>query len=280
MGHNVTPEFLTTLNIPILAGRNFAAGDDEYSVIVDELFAQRYFKKGEAVGAEMWFRKSGPRPGEPWYRIIGVAARANLRGLEQRDEFPLVYHYGPVDSGQNLMYTILLRSSRPTESVVRDMRAKIREIDPRLPLSYTGSLASALDDMLLDRKGVTALLVAFAGVALLLSGIGVFAVLAREVSQRKKEFVIRLAIGSTRHRLLALVLSQASWRTVLGLMLGLFGAVYLTRFLESRLFDIGALDLSTHITALLILLVVSLCSSGIPALWATKVNPMETLKTD
>ncbi len=277
MWHSVSTEFLATMDISLLEGRHFQPGDSEYAIIVDELFARRYFGDGDVLGAEMYFRKGGPHPGEPWYRVIGVCSRANLLGLEQRDESPILYGHQAVDEG-GWSYTVLLRTSRSAGNVIHDMRTKLREIEPGLPLSYAGPLDEKLDELLTGRKAITYLLLSFSGLALLLSIIGVYAVLSYDVSQRRKEIGIRRAIGAGRSCVLKMILRQGASKTGIGLALGLLASLYFTRFLENQLFDVTAVDPWTYLATLLIFLLVALAASYIPARRAVRVDPLESLR--
>ncbi len=275
----VSPEFFTTMGIPILEGRSFNAGDIQYTAIVDELFARRYFGDRSPVGAEIHGSHKGPGPKQRWHRIVGVAGRANLRGLEQWDGVPIIYSNEPIEFG-DLEYTILLRVSRPAEGVVRDMRAKIHEIDPRLPLSYAGPLDEALDEMLLSRKGITLLLVSFAALALFLSLTGVYAVLAYDVSQRGREIGIRKALGSSRQRIHSMILKTGLAKTFTGLGLGIVGALFLSRFLESFLFGVARLDTATYVGSVSLFVFAALLACYLPARRAANVDPLETMAAE
>ncbi len=278
--HTVTPELFTTMGIPILEGRSFNSGDDHNSIIVDELFARRYFKDRSPVGAEVHWNPTSPPPlGQPWQRIVGVAARVNFLGQEQRDGVPFEYQCWPIDAG-GWEYTILLRTSRDTEGVIRDMRATLREIDPRLPLSYASSLQESLDEMLLSRKGITLLLLSFAGLALLLSLLGVYAVLAYDVLQRRREIGIRMALGASKQQVYLLILRNGLMKTFIGLGLGIFGSTVLSRFLSSFLFDITSFDLLTYIATVSLFVIAALAACYLPARRAANLDPLKILTVE
>lgn len=276
VGHNVSPEFFTTMGMPILEGRDFLAGDTPKIAIVDELYARRFFPASSAVGAALPQRWNQPAD---WPIIVGVVGRANLKGLEERDGIPITYSSSPINEGW-WEYSILLRTSRPSADTIREMRATLHEIDPRLPLSYARPLDEALDEMLIGRKGVTVMLLSFAGLAVLLSALGIYSVLAYDVQQRRREIGIRSAIGASQGSILSLILRQGSSKAAVGLGLGLVGSFFLTRFLEVRLFDITALDVPTYLIATSGVMLVALLASFIPALRAVRINPVEALKSE
>lgn len=275
IGNTVSPEYFDTIGIPILEGRNFNQGDGFDSVIIDELFARRYFKSHSAVGAEI-YPGNQPPSGRPWKRIIGVAKRANLQGLEQRDGLPCIYYFMD-NRKQSPLFTMLLRTSRSPEDVIKDVWIKLREIDPRLPLGKVETLQDSIDNMLLDRKGMTLLLASFAGLALLLSVVGIYAVLAFDILQRRREIGIRVAIGSSKKQVLRLILKESLMKASVGLVLGLGGAFALSHYLSSLLFDITPLDPITYIIVSSILFAGALIASYLPAHKAANYDPLKAL---
>lgn len=277
--HLVTGSFFQTMGISMLDGRTFQTGDYEVGYIVDETFAQRFLKGRAAIGAELYLDNKPPVTGQNWRRIIGVVSRANMRGLEQRDGNPIVYTLME-DLQGSWSFTILLRTNRQTGDVIKDMQTKLRDIDPRLPLSEVETLQDALDGMLLARRGITILSGAFAGLALLLSVMGIYAVLAYDVLQRRKEIGIRKALGATIGQLISMILLQGLAKTVIGLGLGLVGAIATSHYLKSHLFDLKPFDPVTYLALSGFLLLVGLAASYIPAHRAGKVDPMDALRLE
>ncbi len=275
----VSAEFMEAMGISFVEGRDFRPGDHEQTVIVDELFAKRYLKHREALGTEMWFKKGGPPQGFPWYRVVGVTSKANLRGLEERDGLPIVYTLFSESSGSH-GFSFYLRSNRPSGALIRDMQAKLYEIDPRLVLGSARSLDQSIDELLTSRKGITALLVAFAALALGLSIIGVYAVLAYDVAQRRREIGVRGAIGASRMVVMKMILQQGLWKAAIGLGFGVLLSLYLTRFLESMLFDVSALEISVYVVSTVVFLLIAVAASYVPARRAMQVDPMEALKEE
>jgi ABC-type antimicrobial peptide transport system permease subunit len=177
-------------------------------------------------------------------------------------------------------FNVLVRSPRPVDDVLRDMRTKLREIDPALPLYVTGSLQEGIDNMLMPRRGIMLLLGTFSGLALLLAGIGLYGVLAYDVSQRTREIGIRGALGAARGQILTLILRQSIWKTGFGLILGLVGAFILSRSMRALLFDITPADPIAYFAVCGALLTVAALASWLPARRAARVDPMIALRAD
>jgi predicted permease len=279
--NGISSDYFTTMGIRLRGGRVFRDDDDFRNgpvVIVDQAFAERYFAGRDVLGQELVLSTNPPPEGRPWIRIIGVVARANLTGLEGRDGCPFVY--APIDQLPSSGCSILLRTGRAEADVVAEMRARLRAIDPTLPLQDTGTLASSLDAMLGTRRALMLLLGLFAGLALLLAAVGLYGVLNYDVSQRTREIGLRGAIGASRGQIVALILGQGLWKAALGLVAGLIGAVFLTRFLRKLLFDVSPLDPVAFLAVTALLLLVALLASWLPARRAAKVDPVIALRAE
>ena len=277
----VSPDYFATMGIRLRAGRVFR-DDDELRknpvAIVDDAFAERYFAGRDVVGQELALGASPPPDGMPWIRIIGVVARANLAGLEGRDGWPFVYL--PFNQQPSLAFTILIRSPRLESDLQNEMRARVRAVDPTLMPYGTGTLSAGLDYMLGNRRALMLLLGLFAGLALVLAGVGLYGVLNYDVSQRTREIGIRGAIGATRGQIIELILGQGMLKTALGLVAGLAGAVFLTRFLRKLLFDVSPIDPVAFVAVTVLLLLVALLASWLPARRAAKVDPVIALRAE
>lgn len=275
----VSPEYFAAMGIRLLEGRAFTAADTQpgarRTFIVDQNFAKKHYAGRSAVGEVFMMGGPNTKP-EQLPLIIGVVAPAKLSGLEDVSGTPFVF--GPM--GTAPAFSLVLRTSRPAGVIVPLMREKLRSVDPSAPLYITGSLQENLDGMLANRRGVMWLLGAFAGIALLLSAVGIYGMLAYDVSQRTREIGIRGAIGATRGQIVALILRQGLWKTGAGLAIGLGGAFYLSRYLGSLLFEVKPTDPVVFAGVSLLLLLVALLASWLPARRAAKIDPVVALRAE
>ena len=277
----VSPDFFAAMGIRVLEGRGFTEADDfskDPVVVVDQAFIEHYSANRIVLGREL-----GPGAGERpanyvWPRIVGVVNRANLRGLEQRDSLPFIFL--PTNGWRTPGFNVVVRSPRPAADILQDIRTKLRAIDPTLPLYATGSLQEGIDSMLMRRRGIMLLLAVFSGLALLLAAIGLYGVLAYDVTQRTREIGIRGALGATRAQIVTLILNQSIWKTACGLGAGLIGSWFLTRSLQALLFDITASDPLSYLAVGATLLLVAGLASWLPARRAATVDPIIALRAD
>lgn len=277
VGLAVSPGYFGAMGIRLLEGRDFNAADTASGprrvFIVDQNFARKYFPGRSAVGQAVG---GGPNlPPEQWPRIVGVVAAAKLFGLEDSGTPVAFMPMGPAAA-----FSLVLRTSRPAKEMVPLMRAKLRSVDSSAPLYHEGSLAEELDWMLSNRRGVMWLLGAFAGIALILSAVGLYGMLAYDVAQRTKEIGIRGAIGASRGQIVGLILRQGLSKTGLGLVIGLGGAFYLSRYLGSMLFEVKPTDPPVFAGVAFLLLVVALLASWLPARRAAKIDPVVALRAE
>ena len=274
----ISPEYLATMGIRLLEGRNFTAADQlpgaRQVLMVDRNFAKRYGSDRSVVGRTLVGDPKDPNK-DPM--IIGVVDVAHVGSLEDSKEEP--FAYWPIDTPRGGL-SMEFRTQRRMQEVLPMIRAKLREVDPALPIYGDKTFRAQLDDHAANRRGVMWLLGAFAGIALLLSAVGIYGMLAYDVTQRTKEIGIRGAIGATRGQIVMLILRQGLWKAGIGLAIGLAGAFYLSRFLRSQLYDVQSTDPVIFIGVTLLLLLVALLASWLPAKRAAKVDPMVALRCE
>ncbi len=160
------------------------------------------------------------------------------------------------------------------------LRAKVHAVDPALPLFDTGALADAVGSSFDSRRAVMLLLAAFAALALFLSALGIYGVLAYDVSQRTREIGMRSAIGASRGQIATLILQQGLWKGGIGVVLGLIGAVLLSSSMTTLLFNVQPTDPGVYAAVSLVLIAVALLASYLPARRASRIDPLIALRDE
>jgi len=244
---------------------------------ISRTFARKFFPNGSAVGGKFTF---GGRPDKPedWPTIIGVVKDVPHNGVEEKSGNPFVYQI--MRGGQPAGLTLFLRTTRPAADVVSALRSQVRAIDPALPLFEAGGLDEAVDSSFDNRRAVMLLLAAFAGLALFLSALGIYGVLAYDVSQRTREIGVRSAIGASRGQIAGLILRQGLWKGGIGVVLGLFGAALLSRSMTSLLFNVRPTDPVVYAAVSSLLIAVALLASYLPAQRASRIDPLIALRDE
>jgi putative ABC transport system permease protein len=274
-----SPEYLATLRLRLVEGRFLEAADAQPGrrvFVVDETFAKKYFPGKSAVGGRFSF-SGRPQNEAEWPTIVGVVRNVPHNGVEERSGNPIVYQ---VLGGRPGGVSLFLRTERPADEVIALMRQKLRAIDPATALYDTGPLQKFMDASFNQRRAVMILIVSFAGTALFLSALGIYGVLAYDVSQRTREIGVRGAIGASHHQIIGLIMRQGLWKTGLGLVIGVVGALLLSRSMQSLVFDLSPTDPRAYIAVSLLLLLVAILASYLPARRAARINPIEALRTE
>ena len=275
-----SPSYLETLHIPLREGRWFTDADaagGRRVYVVDETFARRYFPDGSALGQHVTFGAVPAKP-EDWPEIVGVVGDVRHLGVEEDSGNPFLYH--PLQQTPIGGLSILIRTTRSPQEVLAIVRDKVAAIDPALPVFQTGTMEGVISESFSSRRGIMLLLVSFAIVAVVLSAIGIYGVLAYDVSQRTREIGIRGAVGATSAQIVSLILKQGVWRTSVGLALGLVGAVAFSRFIASMLFEIAPTDPVVYVAVSALFLLVSVVASYLPARRAALIDPMNALRVE
>jgi predicted permease len=274
----VTPDYLDTLGLTLLEGRFYNEADltsGRAVFVVDQSFAERYFPNRSAIGGKFSFG-GVPQDGAEWPEIIGVVKDVPHNGVEERSGNPFIYQV--MTGGQPGVLTLFLRTDRPANDVVNAMRDKVRAIDPAIPLFEAGPLAEAVDSSFDSRRALMLLLAAFAGLALFLSALGIYGVLAYDVSQRRREIGVRGAIGASRGRITGLVLSQGLWKAAVGVVIGLVGAALLSSYMTSLLFEVEPTEPMVYVVVSAVLVAVAGLASYLPAHRAARIDPLLALR--
>jgi len=269
-----TPGYFNAMGMPILKGRGFESTDTSSSLpiaIVDESLARRYSPQGDLVGKRL-------RIGDgPWLTIVGVVPNVKNRKL---DEAAWPYVYRPYSQWVRRETMLVVRSDLDPATIAGNIRQEVAKLDPELPLSRVSTIRQAMDRSLVTTRLTNWLLTGFAATALLLALTGIYGVMSLNVANRRSEFGIRLALGAQTTNVLRLILGQGLRLAVVGVALGVIAAIALTRLLQGLLFGISAGDPLTFVVIAMLLVGVALLACWIPARRATKVDPLEALRSE
>jgi predicted permease len=279
----VSPDYFRALGIPLVKGRFFSPSDkvegekDPMLVIINETMAKQYFGDKDPIGSRI--QTGDPNPKAPWETIVGVVGNVKYSGL---DSAPGPTIYVPYNEngwvGWSREMYLVVRSSGNAPDLVPAIRSQLAMIDSTLPLAQVRTMEELLDESLVQQRFRTWLISGFAALAMLLSAIGLYALISYSVSQRTREIGVRVALGAQRSNVLRMVLTEGLQLLGFGLLLGLFGAFFSTRIIQSLLFSTSATDALSFFATSLTLIAVALLACYIPARRATKVNPMVALR--
>ena len=282
-------DYFRTMRIPLLDGRYFTADDRSGAplvVIVNQTLARRSWPGRRAVGKRM--HVGPPNSGLPWATVVGVVADTKLGSP---DEPSIDQWYTPAEqpatlygSGSTGALTdpaggfVTLRSALPPEQMTKTLRATIAESDPLLALDQVRTMNDAIANVEAPRRFNTGLITAFALGALLLAITGIYAVVAFSVSLRTHEIGVRMALGAQRGGIARLVLVSAAKMALLGCGLGVLGSLAASRIVSSFLFEVSATDPLIYLAGVLLMLLMALLASAIPARRAASADPIDALR--
>jgi predicted permease len=273
----ISPDYFTTMNIPILLGRDFRTTDGRSApkvCIVNEKFARRFFKDGLAVGKHIGM---GGDPGTKLdIEIIGVVRDTKYESM--REEVPLEvyrpYHQMEFVLG---MYAYV-RTARQPEQAFSSIRQVVNGLDPNLPLFQMKTIEAQMEDSLITERLVATLSTGFGVLATLLAAIGLYGVMAYLVAQRTREIGVRMALGAATGDVVWLVMKDVLILAGIGIAVGLPAALALTRVVKSQLYGIQPNDAMTIVASTLGIACVALLAGYIPARKASRVDPMRALR--
>jgi putative ABC transport system permease protein len=278
----VSADYFRVLQLPLRRGRVFTAADTAASAgvaVIDETMASKYFPNEEPVGKRLRLGE----PTNPWFEIVGVVADSKSSGLEATSYPGLYIPYQQrqatlVESLVGRSINLFVRTAADPSQSIPALRHAMREIEPDQAVTDIQPLAQVLSDSIAPQRFRTLLLSLFALVAVLLASLGIYGVMNYTVSQRTREFGIRVALGAETRDVLRLVLRQGLTLALLGVVLGLAASFGLTRLMQSFLFGVSAIDPLTFLSVSLFLTGVALLACWFPARRATKVDPMIALR--
>jgi len=272
----ISPDYFRVIRTPLLRGRFFAESDNINApgvVIINDALAKKYWPNENALGKRITFSDTR-KPDPNWLTIVGIVRSIRHRGL---DVDPQPEYYLPLAQDPERTMVLTVRSAQDPRSLTSAIRREIQSIDPDQPMANVRTLEAVTADSIAPRRMSMALLGAFAGIALLLAGVGIYGVISYLVVQRTHEIGVRMALGAQRRDVLQLVVGHALKLVGIGTVIGLVLAFLSTRTLSALLYSVAAFDPSTFIFVTIALAAVALLASYIPALRATRADPMIAL---
>jgi predicted permease len=279
-----SPGYMETLGIPLKSGRTFTDSDTESSplvVIVDERLAQKFWPGADPIGRRM-FKPENPNDlttpdrNTHWLTVIGVVGETKMAGLVTTEDRVGTYYF-PIRQASQRGLTLAVRTSGDPLAVAPAIRQRLREIDPELPLYSVRTMADRMNESVADRRTPMVVAIVFAVVALFLAAIGIYGVLAYQVSQRTREIGIRLALGSDSRRVFGLIAKEGMTLMLGGFVVGIVGAFAIRRTMATQLYAVSAMDPVVLGIVGAVLAVVAFAACTLPATRAARIDPIVAL---
>jgi putative ABC transport system permease protein len=275
---SIAGDYFHTMGIPLLRGRDFGPEDKQDVPIVglvNQAFVREYFPDEDPIGKRIrWARQSPPE----WMTIVGVVGDIKQLQLSSAEEPAFYWSYMQQTQPWKRWMNVVIRGDADLGTLATLVKTAVWELDPQIPVTRTSSMNEVMATSIAEQRFNMLLMTIFAGVALLLSVIGVYGVISYSVAQRTHEIGIRMALGASTGDVLARVLGEGLVLTVIGVSLGIGGALALTRLMESMLFGVSATDPLTYTLISVVLVACALMACYVPARRAARVDPMNALR--
>jgi putative ABC transport system permease protein len=276
----VSPQYFTTLGIPLKHGRDFDENDDRAHpgvALVSESFVKKFFGSGDPIGKRFTFR------GDIKLNVAGVVGNVRVRGPEQSSEPQVYMSYRQfADSGGNFYAPkdLVIRSSVPPSTLVPAVRRIIQRADPDQPISDIRSLSEVVSNVTAARSVQVRILLAFAAIAFVLAAIGIHGLLSFSVSSRQHEFGVRIALGAQRGDIVRMVMAQGAILAAAGVVPGLLLAYLAGRSMQSLLAGVEPADLVTFVAAGVLCVVMTMIGTLVPIMRAVRVDPATAFRAE
>ena len=279
-GIRVSSDYFKLMQVPLMRGRFFTDGDVDGKdpvAIIDEATARRYWPDRDPIGRRLRFGQdpAASRTTQSWRTVVGVVKDIKQDGLDSNG---IPHIYIPVYQYPGRSLSLALRTSLPATALEPQIRQQVQSIDPGLPVFGISSMNEVLDRSLAPRRFSADLVLAFAGLALLLASIGIYGLLAYMVGQRSREIGVRMALGARRVDILKLILGKGFVLAVIGIIAGVVFAFSGASAMASLLYGVRPHDPAVFMAVPFLLLMVAILASYIPARRATKVDPVTALR--
>jgi putative ABC transport system permease protein len=270
-------DYLQAMGIPLLRGRYFDEHDGPQATLValvSEALAKKYWPGQEALGKRL--KWGGPESADPWKTVVGIVGDVKQGPLDTAAALHTYQPYAQLAGARSLR--IAVRTLGDPAAIAGDVRAAVRSLDRQLALGSVRTMDEVVSRSTASRRFSLALVGSFALLAVLLAAIGIYAVLAYSVARRTHEIGVRVALGARRGDVVRLVLGHSLRVTAIGMLIGVAGALGLTRALQSLLYEVSPTDPLTFSAVLLLLVGISLAASYLPMRRAMRVDPMVALR--
>ena len=280
--HHVTPGYFRTLGIEMIRGRSFDASDDVNAqgvVIVSKAFADKLWPGQDPVGR---YIQIGPDADEDRAAVVGVAANVRFRDLTtdlfSPGEDPDVYFpYAQLPTGD---FEILVTSGTSELPAAEIVRRAVAGLDPSIPLANVQPLESVVEAQTASTRLASTILALFAALAVVLSGIGLYGIMAFFVASRRWEVAVRIAVGAGQSRVLRMIVQQAMTLVGIGIVAGLAAVLVVGELFSSVLYDVGSADPAVHLSSIALLALIAFLACAMPAWRAIRIDPTEALRSE
>jgi len=283
----ITPEYLKLMGIPLLQGRAFIAADAAENAqritIVSRSTAERYWPGKNPIGMHI-----KPRWMNDWWTVVGVVGDVKENSLTRNVpdwiDGEVYMPYGPHavqgrgDESAPAELTLLLRTSENQTQIGGELQSVVNELNRDVPVSQIQTLRGWVSEAVAGPRSTASLFAIFASLALVLGAVGIYGVISYSVAQRTREIGIRMALGARRSEVMLLIVGQSARLALLGVVIGLTGALLLTRLMASLLYGVGAADPATYVGVAILLVLVALAASFLPARRAMRMDPARALR--
>ncbi len=290
-GHNAKGDWqiasdgaFEALGEKLLRGRTLAASDTADALpvaLVNETLARTYWPGQDPIGRRL---RLGSKTTRPWMTVVGIVKDERHNGVTSaiKEKFYVPYAQFPMahEGDASRSMTVVVRAGGDPMRLVAPIRAEVRRLDPSMPIANARLMTEVVDASLATPRLTGSLFSIFAGLALLLAGVGVAGVLSYLVSRRRREIGIRMALGASRANVLGLVVRRGVAYAGAGIVAGALAALFLTRVLEGLLYGVAPRDPVTFAAVVAILFAIAAAASAIPAFRASRVDPLEALRSE
>lgn len=264
-----TPDYFRAMGVPFLAGRDFTP-QEESVLIINDSTAKKFWPGENPLGKRVRFQ-----PEADWTTVVGVVADMKALGLTSQ---PRIEMFLPLGQDTFRAGFVIVRTNASAEAMVPSLRAAVLAIDKNMAIFNVKTLEKVVSDSIAQPRFNMVLLAIFAGLALVLAAVGIYGVMSYSVTQRTQELGVRMALGAQRRDIFSLVLKQGIILALVGVGIGIAGAIGLSKVLGSVLYGISATDPVTFISVAVIMIAVALLACFFPARKATKVDPLTAMR--